>query len=303
MNSSRETARAVLQKNGKSFYWASWFLTRAQAQHAQRLYAFCRYIDDIADTKQSRVALPELQRVREEVLAGQSTNAAVQDMVELIGATEVNPIIITTLIDTLANDTESTVIQTWDELLRYAYGVASTVGIAMCRILNVQERKALPFAIDLGIAMQLTNIARDVVEDACHNRRYLPLPTVSPLQIANGVHNTQISATVMRVLELARVYYRSADQGMHYLPWRARLAILVASRVYEAIGDKRRRQISALPAERVYVTAFGKIWHTLRAACALIFDPTFWSRRRGYRHDPHLHRALSGLYGADCLQP
>ncbi len=302
MSNSRETARNVLRKSGKSFYWASWFLTRKQAHQAERLYAFCRHIDDIADTKEPHVALPLLQRIHEEILAGHSLEHVVQDMIALIQEAEINPIVVTVLIDTLTKDVKPTAIQTWDELLRYAYGVASTVGIAMCRILNVYEREAVPFAIDLGIAMQLTNIARDVVEDACHNRRYLPLPTLSAQQIANGSYNSQVSASVKRVLKLAHVYYRSADKGMHYLPWRARLAILVASRVYEAIGDKRRRQFSALPAERVYITAIGKTWHTLRAACDLSFNPTFWSRRRAYLHDPSLHRALIGLYGANCLQ-
>ena len=156
------------------------------------------------------------------------------------------------------------------ELLRYCYRVAGTVGLMMCGVLGVRDTDALPFAVDLGVGMQLTNICRDVAEDAGRGRVYLPATRlhaagVEPAGLLpDGATRAPAAPVVRDLLQLGERYYRSADAGMRYIPWRARFAILVASRVYRAIGFRVRAQGYDPDQGRAYVSRWRKVLWTLR---------------------------------------
>ena len=182
---------------------------------------------------------------------------------------------------------------------RYAYRVAGTVGLLMCHVLDCHDEEARAHAIDLGIAMQLTNIARDVLEDAEMGRRYLPASwagDLSPAHITaastapDGEPAQTVRVAVQLVLGMADAYYRSGNAGLAYLPWRAHIAIAVAASVYRQIG--------------VQIAASGYGWHQGRHVtglgtkilCSFRASGSLW-RRLWWRpaHQKALHDVLRGL--------
>lgn len=302
---SVEDARKTLARHGKSFSWASALFSRQTADRAAGLYAFCRYVDDLADDLDAELAKPRLEVIAADLKAGCSPEPVVRNLIRILDPEGVGMSAARALVKTLLRDTGHVRMQTWDDLIRYAYGVAGTVGIMMCDVMGVSDPRALPFAIDLGIGMQLTNIARDVVEDARRDRIYLPADlfdqVVTPEQIlaADDSFQDRLFAGIRSVLQRADFYYRSADDGLRYLPWRCRLVILTAARIYEAIGPNIIRGRRQYWQERIYVGFYGKVFHTMRAVANLAAYPKFWHLGRSPYHSRELHRALRGLPGAN----
>jgi phytoene synthase len=299
-----EEARATLARHGKSFNWASALFSRDVADRAAELYAFCRYVDDLADDLDEDLAIPRLKVIAADLKQGRSPEPIVQNLIRMLEPGWIGMQAARALVETLLADTGRIRMQCWDDLIRYAYGVAGTVGIMMCDVMGVDDRRALPFAVDLGIAMQLTNIARDVVEDARRDRIYLPAELfdahISPDQIINaeGLFREQVFQIIQLVLKRADLYYRSADEGLRYLPRRCRLVILTAARVYEAIGPNIIRGRKGYWQNRIHVGFFGKMFHTMRAISNLTVNPKLWHLGRLPVHNGELHTALHGLPGA-----
>ena len=302
---SAAEARAVMARHGRSFSWASRLLAGSDAEAASRLYAFCRSIDDLADESGPEEGTRRLDALRAEIERGESDDPAVRAYFALEKSSGISREVALRFVDAVAGDLGRVRVADEGELVRYGYGVASTVGLMMCSVLGVRDSRALPFAIDLGVGMQLTNIARDVLEDAGLDRRYVPaayLPrAVEPQEIraADARLRGELLCAVYRILDLADRFYRSADRGMRFLPWRARLAILTASRVYEAIGTEIRRRGDRYWEGRVVVGRTRKLWHTARAIGSLLFDPGYWNLGAAPRHPARLHRALRRLPGAN----
>lgn len=295
----------VLARHGRSFHWASGLLSKRDAADAAKLYAFCRHADDLVDELPPAIghaAIVALRAAIDESLASSqpASPPALRDFCGLMHRRRIDPAIVRVLLQTLERDTRPVRLADTDELLRYAYGVASTVGLMMCAVLDCDDVRAQPFAIDLGIAMQLTNVARDVLEDARRGRIYAPMPadvTAADIVADRGRARELALIAVRGVLDLADRYYRSADRGLCLLPWRARGAILAASRIYEGIGAVIRRRRGAYWRQRCHVSTVGKAWHTARALSSLTLVPRYWRGRGVVTHDSTLHRALAGLPG------
>jgi phytoene synthase len=295
--------RESLARNGKSFNWAAKLFKREDADRIARLYAFCRYADDIADNLDEVNARLGLEKMVSDLRGGHSQEPIVSNLLELLDGQETALASARYLVESLLADTGKVRIQTQKELIRYAYGVAGTVGIMVCELVGARDPSALPFAIDLGIGMQLTNIARDVIEDARRDRIYLPADafhqTVSPERILSEdprMHR-ELSRLIVSVLKRADDYYCSAYAGMRYLPRRPRMVILTAAYIYQAIGPRILQSNQRLRPTRAYVSTWGKLYHTLRAISSLISNPEFWHIGRAPKHDPALHAALQGLPG------
>jgi phytoene synthase len=166
-------------------------------------------------------------------------------------------------------------------------------------LLGATDRRAIPYAVDLGVAMQLTNIARDVLEDARRGRRYLPISdgSVTPQALLAGETLARERAwqEIQGVLELAHSYYRSADRGMVFIPLRSRIAIATAARIYESIGA-RILQLGpeAYWGERARVGALGKIQGTIRGLAHAM------SMARPDRHDQALYQPFGDLLNEDA---
>ena len=290
----QEPPQQILARHGKSFYWASKFLGVALADRAARLYQFCRYVDDLADGD-----LPDRQESLEDIrarLAGEAISAGpeIEAFMVLANSTNIPLSAATELLAGMLMDQHPTAVADEAELLRYCHAVAGTVGLMMCRVLNCREPRADSFAIDLGIAMQLTNISRDVLEDAKMSRRYLPASwaNFTPAQIAEaGVDCQQpVAEGIERLLDLAETYYASALLGLRLLPFRSRFAIAIALRVYRQIGWVLRRRKLAWWRGRVMVSAGEKVVLSLRSVADL-------RPKNVPLHQAHLHQHLQGLAG------
>lgn len=294
-------AQEVLAAKGRSFYWASKLLGNMHAERATRLYGFCRYVDDLADEATSPAAAhTALERVAEAIRSKANTDhdPLVEDMLALMHECGIDSAIVIELITGVASDLSTVRIADEAALLHYCYQVAGTVGLMMCAVLDVTDTRAHAHAVDLGIAMQLTNICRDVSSDAALNRIYLPaslLGDVDALALVNPTASIQpqVQACVASLLANAERYYQSGEQGLAYLPVGARSGIVVAARIYRAIGIKLKRQHYHYWHQRIVVSSRQKAIITLHALLTRPFTLSFW--RPNVAHRAYLHAALHGL--------
>lgn len=179
------TPHQALAANGKSFNWARRFLGRRMGGDAATLYRFCRVLDDMADGDIAN-GPQRLLTIRDDLAANRrATDPLLVDFLPFISAQNLPVPVIIALIDGLLQDQQPVAIHDARALCRYAYRVAGTVGLLMCQVLDCDDDAARAHAIDLGIAMQLTNIARDVLEDAEMGRRYLPASWAGDLSPAH----------------------------------------------------------------------------------------------------------------------
>ena len=247
----------------KSFNWAGFFLPRKIYEDCATLYAFCRVLDDIADEKTNLdFKIEKFNKMKiflknsfdlnnKEKLSSYENETIIQDIITLTENNKIKRIILEDLIDGVASDLKKRIhIRSVKDLLIYSYRVAGTVGLMMSKILNVNDRRALKGAIDLGIAMQLTNISRDVIEDKKMNREY----------IKPDFEN--IKAT----LKLAEMFYESSFSSIQKIPFRYKFSIIVARRIYRQIGRKILQKGNMENYEKsgkIYVNNFEKIYQTI----------------------------------------
>jgi phytoene synthase len=233
----------LLRKHGKSFNFARLFLGSEIGIAAARLYRFCRVIDDIADeSTDPEQARRELNKLKNLIIEKQVNHSQVKDFLILCEEYDIDRHHGITLIDGVSQDLDKVELDTVEALIQYAYRVAGVVGLMMAPILGA-DKKGYVFAVDLGIGMQLTNIARDVMEDARMQRRYLPgewVNKVSAQQILDNDPITQnsVQPAIIKLLELAENYYKSGLEGLYFLPPRNRRAIAIAAYLYRQIGRK-----------------------------------------------------------------
>lgn len=306
---SAPRADAVLRRHGRSFHFAAKLLGARHAQRAARLYAFCRHVDDLADeladelsgrAADADAARRRLAAVRAGLSGTGPADARTSDLRALAEETGMDLAPAFALLDGVESDLAAVRVADEAELLRYCYRVAGVVGLMMCPVLDVHEPDAAPFAIDLGVAMQLTNMARDVGADAALGRRYLPETWVGPVEpeailAPDPALQEALRTATRRLLERAEAYYRSGEAGLVFLPARPRLAIRAAARIYRAIGARIAANGHRSWDRRAVVSGPRKI--ALAAGAAL--DHLRAARARP-AHDPALHAALAGLPGADA---
>ncbi|WP_426145578.1 phytoene/squalene synthase family protein [Polaromonas sp. DSR2-3-2] len=292
-------ADLTLAQKGKTFHWARHLMGSLHASRATRLYSFCRYIDDLADESSSPEAgSAALLLAAQDVTRGMSDHPVIQDGIDLMRECDIERSIVLELISGVASDLGVVLVADENALLRYCYQVAGTVGLMMCRVLDTQNPSALPHAVDLGIAMQLTNICRDIAADAQAGRRYIPqsmLGDLAPQALICPAEALRpaIRQCVAALLDRADVYYRSAELGLPYLPLGARSGILVAARTYQAIGAQLRRRDYAYWTARAVVRKPQKAAVTAWALLTVPLQRAFWRSPR--LHDDTLHTSLNEL--------
>lgn len=293
------TPDKALAVYGKTFHWARRFLGEKMAANAAHLYQFCRVLDDMADGDIEN-GPRRLLAIREDfATSGQARDPLLIVYQPFLKKHHCSPDVVRVLIDGLLSDQKPVRIKTEAELLRYGYHVAGTVGILMCDMLDCNHRNALSHAMDLGIAMQLTNIARDVLEDAKLGRRYLPKSWVGNLQPAQIValaktpsakDATVVTAAVEKLLDLADDYYKSGIAGFAYLPFRAHISIAVAAHVYRQIGVQLRRKQHCWHLGREVTSGLTKVICSIKALSSVA------QRWRSFpKHDATLHHPIKGL--------
>jgi phytoene synthase len=259
-----------MARGGKTFYFASMWLDRSVRENAAIAYSFCRMVDDIADT-----VLPGERRTSTLARLLQAIETHDRSCVEatpMLGLIETFPQIrqpVEALIRACTTDTPGIRITDTSELLQYAHGVAGTVGLIMYPLLGGAAPEGQRFAADLGIAMQCTNIARDIISDLKENRIYLPQEWLKHADLYRLLrHEPEVEAITVsatrRLLALSDEHYRRGLQGLSYLHPRCRFAIRVAANCYAAIGE-RVIQHNTIARQRAVVPLHTKIAVALRA--------------------------------------
>lgn len=289
-------AHQVLATKGKSFYWASHFLGTKYRNRATRLYGFCRYLDDMVDEEvQVVTAKQNITQAQQAILLGSSSQPTLTNGIDLINQCHIPKNIVFDLIAGIKSDTELVRIANEPELLRYCYQVAGTVGLMMCHALDVKDTNAKSYAIDLGIAMQLTNICRDIKTDALFNRRYIPVNLLGNIEINDLINPNEEQASIIRMsvdslLRLADSFYQSGEKGLVYLPLRARISILIAVRIYHDIGNQLRSKNYEYWHQRMFVSLPRKLVITLSTIVEMSVRSHFWFRPK--HRDATLHESL-----------
>ena len=251
--------RNYLSIYAKSFNWAGFFLPKQTYKKCSSLYDFCRVVDNIADDKNS-IELKEskFNEFKNHFIQKNYNNPIIKNMWEIIDEFSISLKVVNDLFDGIQSDIKKTVkLNSKKELLIYSYRVAGTVGLMMAKILKVNKKSSLKSAIDLGIAMQLTNISRDVVEDFNNGRSYI------------NENFDDIKST----LQLAEKFYDSSFYSINEIPINFRFSILVARRVYRKIGYKiiNKKNIENYKASgKIFVSNFEKIIETFFAIFDLI---------------------------------
>ncbi len=269
---SFKTNTYSIKSEGKSFYWASFFLPKKNRIAASRLYSICRYLDDVADNSKLDTS-SQIKNIFNQIKENESSEINI-----FFKKNNINIGILKDLIDGLISDQQNVRVTDEKELIDYSYKVAGTVGLMMLPIINTKDAEARKHAIDLGIAMQLTNIARDVYEDAKMNRLYLPKEWLGQVSVSDLIDNKLddqkkrlIELSIKNLIELSDKFYANGFSGMKFIPLRTRLAIFFAAKIYKGIGEKIKSGGYVYKLERIYLNKLEKLWITIISIPEFLF--------------------------------
>ncbi|HEX6242907.1 MAG TPA: phytoene/squalene synthase family protein [Polyangiales bacterium] len=290
--------RAALERHARTFALAARLLPQKSRDRAAALYAYCRYVDDAIDGAprcEQNLALAELWGELDAIEAGRPLARPDQQAFQvLLRVCRIPSAYPRELIAGMAMDVEHTGYETLHDLLLYCHRVAGVVGLMMCHVFGVTRDIALVQAAQLGIAMQLTNICRDVAEDLSLGRLYLPKALLRahsvPLPPRDGqaeepgawLAHAGVRRVMTTLLDEADRYYQEAERGIVALPFRAGLAVRAARVLYAAIGDEVRRRGTDPRRGRAFVRGPRKLWLvTCALARQLLQLPRFvWEHAR-----------------------
>ena len=287
-----EQWQGVMQKHAKSFHLASLFFPKHLLPKVKALYALCRWVDDAADEAPTREEAYQALSIIEDDLHAEESSLPVN---QIYKHNNLDAGYIDDLIDGAKSDLKEVRIENEFELRQYCYKVAGTVGLAMSDLMDVKDQKARAFAVDLGIAMQITNICRDVKEDAKNNRVYIPKSILEKHDIKVQsllrleVKDEAISLATKDMLKIADNYYFSAQKAYFTIPWRTRGAIIIASKLYRSIGTKLLKQGANPLKGRTYLTATEKVGVLSQGIASWA---TSSLKKNKLLHDSRLHRGL-----------
>jgi 15-cis-phytoene synthase len=267
-----DECRWMITKGSKSFSLAARLFDSETRDAAFFLYGWCRYCDDQVDQaeiQENREQLEQRLRTLAEATRSVFSGAAQEQAVFIAMQYIVRRYSIPAhyaleLIEGMAMDARGTRYQTFNNLSLYCYRVAGTVGLMMSHVMGLRDEQALKHAADLGMAMQLTNIARDITEDAEMGRIYLPIQWIEeagmvPEEIAAPKNRQKLALVTRRLLREAERYYVSGDSGLWHLSFRSACAVAAARHVYAAIGSLLLLKGSSAWDQRTYVTGPHKI--------------------------------------------
>ena len=251
-----------LRNHGKSFYWASFFLPHQNKLAASELYSICRYFDDLADDSEKDLS-KEIKSEYQEIVTNE-LNA----INKFFKKNNIKIDILGDLVKGLLKDQEKVRINTESELIEYSYEVAGTVGLMMLPIILVNEPNARKHAVDLGIAMQLTNIARDIYEDAKMDRLYIPKEWIEDVSTKDLIDlkdsdKKKVANILEKLIKLSDIFYKNGFSGLRYIPIKTRLGIFISAQVYKGIGNKIRHNNYRYDLQRAYLNNYEKLWITI----------------------------------------
>lgn len=270
----------VTRQHAKSFYFAAKFLPKAKQPPIYALYALCRHVDDEIDEaelrseaesaaiveqwKQNLEAIYANEQSSDSRLKTQNSRLVLLAWRDLLQTYKIPQNLPLELMKGVSQDTYIKRYQTFDELYVYCYRVASTVGLMACEIFGYEGKKTLDYAEKLGIAMQLTNILRDIGEDAEMGRIYLPQEDLKKFNVSEEqILAKRIDANFIELMKFqiarARQYYEESKTGIPMLSKDVRFTVLLALRLYSKILDEIERQNYDIFKQRAHTTKTQKL--------------------------------------------
>jgi len=261
----------------KSFNWAGFFLPKKTYEKCSALYDFCREADNIADDENNiEIKKDNFIKFRNNFVNKNYDDPIIKNMWSLINEFSISTKIVDDLFEGINSDIKENVkLNSKKELLIYSYRVAGTVGLMMAKILNVHKEQSLKSAIDLGIAMQLTNISRDVMEDKKNNRFYI----------------NESFEEIKTTIKLSEKFYENSFYSIKEIPLSFRFSILVARRVYRKIGYKilnKQNIENYKKSGKIYVSNIEKIIETFLSIFDLIKLSLISKNDDNINHDHNL---------------
>lgn len=263
---------AILKENSKTFYLASSFLPARVRYKVLNVYAFCRKYDDSADSD-IKIHNPDIDKI--------------------ISDLNISNEIINQLKIGIDSDRNFKRLKKIDDLIVYSYRVAGCVGLMMCELLDIKNSNDKYYAIDLGIAMQITNICRDVFEDLNMDRIYLPEEMITNIEVNTEDEKDELFTIITNLIEISEQYYNSALHGIKKIPFGSRFSILISLRLYQAIGRKILKNRKNYFIKKIHTTKFEKFIILLK--CLVEFTVSHIFDKKKQTHDQELHLALSNL--------
>ena len=266
--------KSYLSVYAKSFSWAGFFLPNKTFKKCSALYDFCRVADNIADDDEKiKNKEKKFNHFENDFNQKNFDNPIVKNMWDLIEEFNISLNVVQDLLTGIKSDIKDRVkLNSEKDLLIYSYRVAGTVGLMMAKILKVKKKSSLKSAIDLGIAMQLTNISRDVIEDSENNRFYI----IKSFE--------EISSTI----NLADSFYKNSFYSIKDIPISLRFSILVARRIYRKIGHKilnKKNLENYQNSGKIYVSNVEKLLETFFSIFDLIKLTFSYKRDDQIQHD------------------
>ncbi|MGA0164013.1 MAG: phytoene/squalene synthase family protein [Bdellovibrionota bacterium] len=276
----------VFNRNAKTFSFASRFFEKKTRSRIETMYEFFRWADDLAEKldSESRAELESTQKLWLKA-KNDSRWARVQQLFDEI---EVDEAILNVFFECMLNDQSSVRLKSDQDLMRYCFGAAATVGLCLAKTFEVSDARAFLFAIDLGMAMQLTNIVRDIDEDYENDKIYLPELCEKP---PSELTDQELRSLKLKYIEIADQFYESAQNGFRFLDFRARFCVGLASKLYRQIGHYSLK--SKFLRKRAYTNRFQKLF-LLSLYVFEFFKETLFPRSLK-EHDKNLHKDLQGL--------
>jgi len=269
--------KSYLSIYAKSFSWAGYFLPKETFKKCSALYDFCRIADNIADDNDKiENKTKKFNKFENDFNQKNFDNPIIKNMWDLVEEFNISSKIVQDLLIGIKSDIKDLVrLDSKKDLLIYSYRVAGTVGLMMAKILKVNKKSSLKSAIDLGIAMQLTNISRDVIEDSKNNRFYIDR------------NFEEISSTI----NLADTFYENSFYSIKDIPISFRFSILVARRIYRKIGYKilKKKNLEDYQnSGKIYVSNTEKVLETFLSIFDLIKLSFGYKRDDQIQHDHNL---------------
>ena len=265
------TFEKVLKDNSRTFHAASKLLPNHIRNDVLKVYSFCRLYDDNADLDRHDDTL-ELEKYIQEL--------------------GIDVKVINELKNGIASDRNYSGMKNINELLKYSYKVAGCVGLMICDVMSIKDGVAKYHAIDLGIAMQLTNICRDVLVDYRDGRVYLPDDMTKGLDIS-AIEDAELLKIVSSLIVYADKYYESAVDGLRFVPIRSRFSILYALRLYQAIGHNILKHGNKYFEKKINTSQTDKLLILIKSFIEFIV--MFLPRLKNHKHQKNLHDPLHGL--------
>ena len=288
---------SVMANHGKSFYFASIIFSKDRLIKIATLYKLCRFIDDCADELEEEESKLAINKIISDLENPQHLTPF-NTLVKEVEAWGVQRSFIKELVIGAHFDAQGGRIYEMNDLMLYCYRVAGVVGIMMCPLIGVRDKRAYPHAIDLGLGMQLTNICRDVLEDANNGRLYLPECKVTNYRELSSQGKTpqKLKELVEETLDIADTYYQSAYDGLAFIPLRPRIVILLAGELYRHIGVKIRKSNYEVLEGRIRLSLLEKIFLSIKTILKL-GQSYFWLSEK---HSKDLHSYISGVPGVNA---